>query len=176
VSLVRAHLVLEEDEGTAELIRGLRAARRRGYLTLCELEAVCRWKSARAIRFVRGNPRRAVRRATSLALEAGDEERRASALLELRGVSLPMASAILTLLDPRRYGVIDIRVWQLLHRGGYVSGSRSGAGLRLTHWLQFLAIVRRLSARLGLTARQVERALFEAHRRGQRGTLYARQQ
>jgi hypothetical protein len=29
-----------------------------------------------------------------------------------------MASALLTLLDPKRYGVIDIRVWQLLHRMG----------------------------------------------------------
>lgn len=89
-------------------------------------------------------------------------------------MSIPMASAVLTLLDPRRYGVIDIRVWQLLHRRGYVSGSRTGVGLRVTHWLQFLAMVRRLSARLGVTARQVERALFEIHRRRQRGTLYGR--
>jgi hypothetical protein len=35
-----------------------------------------------------------------------------------KGVSVPMASALLTLLDPKRYGVIDIRVWQLLHRMG----------------------------------------------------------
>jgi len=35
-----------------------------------------------------------------------------------KGVSVPMASALLTLLDPKRYGVIDIRIWQLLHRMG----------------------------------------------------------
>jgi hypothetical protein len=70
--------------------------------------------------------------------------------------------------------VIDIRVWQMLNRGGYVSGSPGGVGLGVAHWLQFLAVVRDISARLGATARQVELALFEIHRARQRGALYAR--
>jgi hypothetical protein len=173
-SLVRAHLVLDEDEPTARLVGALRSARRRGHLTLRELEAVCRWKSPRAIWHVRSNSPEGVRDATRRVLLSRDEGSRVRALLELKGVSIPMASAALMLLDPRRYAVIDIRVWQLLHRRGYVSGKRAGVGLGVAQWLQFLAIVRGLAARLGATARQVERALFEIHRGRQRGTLYGR--
>src|SRR5262249_45551853 len=119
----------EEDEETAQLVRELRRARRRGYLTRRELAAACTWKSPRAIRHVRSNSAAAVQAATGLALRARDETERMSALLRLKGVSVPSASAVLMLLDPRRYGVIDIRVWQLLHRSGCVSGRRGGAGL-----------------------------------------------
>ena len=38
------------------------------------------------------------------------ERKRFEALLDLRGVSVSMASALLVLLNPKRYGVIDIRV------------------------------------------------------------------
>lgn len=174
VSLVRAHLASRDDEQTTTLVDELRKARRRGHLTRRELEAVCRWKSPRAIRHVRSNSPAAVRAATRLALRTRDEERRVRALLVLKGVSVPMASSVLMLLDPRRYGAIDIRVWQLLHRGGHVTGRRSGVGLGVAHWLQFLAVLRGVSAALGVTAREAERALFDVHRRRQRGTLYGR--
>ncbi len=94
------------------------------------------------------------------------------ALLSLRGVSVPMASSILMLLHPRRYGAIDIRVWQLLEKGGYVSGNPAGVGLRIGQWLQFLALVRDLARALRVSARAVERSLFDLHRERQRGTLY----
>jgi hypothetical protein len=173
-ALVRAHLDAAEDEGTAALIRALRLARRRGHLTPRELEAVCRWKSARAIHQVRANTAAEVRAATRAALRARSERVRLTELTRLRGVSVPMASALLTLLHPRRYGVIDIRVWQLLHRVGSVSGPARGAGFRFAHWSQFLTVLRALAARLGVTARDVERALFGVHRRYQSGTLYGR--
>jgi hypothetical protein len=173
-SLVRDHLDTAEDEGTAALMRALRGARRRGHLTRAELEAACRWKSPRAIRHVRANPPAAVRAATRAALRTRSERRRLAALTGLRGVSVPTASALLTLLDPRRYGVIDIRVWQLLHRVGTVRTNAGGAGFGFDHWRQFLAVIRDLAARLHLTARDVERTLFGVHRKYQRGTLYAK--
>jgi len=113
-----------------------------------------------------------VRRATGAALTARSERRRIEPLLGLEGVSIPMASAILTLVDPRRYGVLDIRVWQLLYRAGAVSKTPRGQGFTFEHWNQFLAIVRGLAKKHRLTTREVERALFEAHRRGQVGRLY----
>jgi hypothetical protein len=64
-------------------------------------------------------------------------------------------------------------VWQLLERGGHVAGNPAGVGLRVGHWLQFLALVRDLARTLRVTARAVERSLFDLHRAGQRGTLYA---
>jgi hypothetical protein len=174
-SLVRARLdETVEDEAAAALMRALRAARRRGYLTRAEFEAACRWKSARSVHHVRSNTPAAVRAATRAALRARGEERRLEALTSLRGVSVPTASALLTLLFPRRYGVIDIRVWQLLHRMGRVGTNARGAGFTLAEWRTFLEVVRGVAARLGVTARVVELTLFGVHVHYQRGTLYAR--
>lgn len=170
--LIREHLSVEEDEPTARLIRELRTARDRGYLTRAELEAVCHWKSPRAIRHIRANTPREVRAATRAALEARSEQRRLSALTQLQGVSVPMASAFLTLLNPRRYGVIDIRVWQLLHSVGTVTGNPDGVGLTYKNWDQFLVVIRHFSKRLRVKARDIERALFNAHRAYQKGRLY----
>ena len=169
---MRASLSAREDEGTAALTRRLRAARRRGYLTKGELIAACRWNSPRSAPHVRANTHHRIRAATAAALAAPDETARVEALVQLRGVSVPTASAVLTLLDPRRYGVIDIRVWQLLHRAGRVTGRRHGVGLTTRDWLQFLDVLRALARRLRLRVRTVERTLFEMHRARQRGRLY----
>lgn len=169
-SLVRNHLSATEDEATDALTRRLRVVRRRRYLTQSELEAVCRWKSARAIVHIRANDHHRVRRATSAAFAARNEQARLESLLLLEGVSVPMASAVLTLVDPKRYGVIDIRVWQLLHEAGAVTDNPRGVGFSVKNWLAFLATLRPLSRRLGVTVRDVERTLFEVHRARQEGT------
>ena len=170
--LVREHLPAREDERTAELCRDFRVARRRGYLTLGELVAACRWKSPRPIKHIRANTHHRVRAATRTALTTRSEALRLEALLQLVGVSVPTASAILTLLDPKRYGVIDIRVWQLLHAVGAVTENRKGTHFRPEHWLQFLSILRHLSSRLGVTVREVELTLFNVHKAHQHGRLY----
>src|SRR2546428_156798 len=98
--LIRDHLSSAEDPETAALMESLRPARRRGYLTKSELEAICRWKSPRTSGRVRLNHRHRVRKATGTALQATGESECMRALLVLQGVSVPTASAILTMLDP----------------------------------------------------------------------------
>jgi hypothetical protein len=83
-----------------------------------------------------------------------------------------MASAALTLLYPSRYGVLDIRVWQLLREAGLVTGAPRGVGFTADNWLQFLGVIRSLAARLRVGARAVEWALFLLHRERQAGRLY----
>jgi hypothetical protein len=75
-----------------------------------------------------------------------------------------MASAILMLLYPRRYGVIDIRVWQLLHTVGSVRKAPSGVGFSFNNWYQFLMIIRYFAQKHGVKARDIERTLFLVHR------------
>jgi thermostable 8-oxoguanine DNA glycosylase len=171
-SLVRRHLSAEDDERTTLLSRRLRTAKRRGYLTKGELAAVCRWKSSRAIQHIRANTHHRVRAATAAAMTTSSERRRLEALLQLKGVSVPMASAVLMLLYPGRYGVIDIRVWQLLYAVGAVSEKQGGVNFSLKNWLEFLVILRSLSSELGVTARAVERTLFDVHKANQENTLY----
>ena len=104
------------------------------------------------------------------------ERMRLQALIALQGVSVPTASAILTLLDPKRYGVIDIRVWQLLHRLGAVDGNPGGTNFTFEQWERFLAVVRRFAAFFRVPARDIERTLFLVHREYQDGLLYRPQQ
>jgi len=172
--LLKQHLSTQEDANTATLIRELRPARTRGYLTLEELEKVCRWKSARAIHLINRNSVARVRTATRRALATRSERRRLEALRTLDGVSVAMASAILTLLDPRRYGVIDIRVWQLLYALAEVTKKSSGIGFNFSNWYQFLMKLRYFAKQLGVGARDIERSLFFAHQANQKGTLYQR--
>ena len=171
--LLRDCLSKSEDKETLALVQKLRPARRRRYLTPGELEAVCQWKSARAIRQIKANSPWRVRSATGRALATRSERQRLDTLLTLQGVSVPMASAILTLLYPRRYGVIDIRVWQLLYKLGVVAQKPTGTGLNFNNWYRFLMIVRHFSRKLGVTARDIERTLFVVHREYQQGRLYA---
>lgn len=92
--------------------------------------------------------------------------------MELRGISVPMASALLMLLDPKRYGVIDIRVWQLLRELGAVKKNAGGVGFGLNNWYQFLMIIRYFAKKLRVKARDIERTLFVVHREYQAGRLY----
>lgn len=170
--LIRHYLPDQESEKATALIKRLRPARRRGYLTPEELEEICRWKSARAIRCIKSNTPQQIRAATSAALRTRSERRRLEALTGLNGVSVPMASAILMLLDPKRYGVIDIRVWQLMYKVGAVTKNPRSVGFTFQNWYQFLMILRHFARKLGVGARLVERTLFRAHKEYQEGRLY----
>jgi hypothetical protein len=120
-SLLREHLSMEEGAETAALIRELRQARVRRYLTPSELEKVCRWKSARAIRHITSNSATRIRRATRRALATRSERQRLEALMTLNGVSIPMASAILMLLNPQRLLAL------LQHLAGDAAGAKASA-------------------------------------------------
>lgn len=161
-----------EEPKTVNLIKELRPAARRGYLTKSELEAICRWKSPRAIKLVRSNPAQSIRTATRLALESPVERVKTEALMSLTGVSFPMASAVLMLLYPNRYGVIDIRVWELLHRLGSVNELPGGVGFRFRHWYRYLMIIRHYARMHQVSARDIERTLFLVHKQHQKGQLY----
>lgn len=172
-ALLRRELVGREDPATAALMGTLGRARQRGWFSRAEFLTMCRWKSPRALRRCRLNSAAAVRRVSRAALATRSERARLSLLTGLHGVSVPTASAILTLLDPRRYGVLDIRAWQLLVGLGRVSRNPAGRGFAPEDWLEYLGELRRHARRLGVTARAVEYTLFLCHRRLQKGRLYA---
>jgi hypothetical protein len=85
-----------------------------------------------------------------------------------------MASAILMLTRPERYGVIDIRVWRLLHALGSVRKNSRGTGFTFNNWFNYLSIIRYHAKRLGVSARDVERTLFKYHKEIQVGPLYGK--
>ena len=81
---------------------------RNGEYTLSNLEAIVRWKSERLVHYLIGNGSLRIRRALEVAAVPESDTREAMmALLELRGVDVPMASAILACIFPDRYIELD---------------------------------------------------------------------
>lgn len=171
-ALLRGELVREEHPPTAALMRDLAGVRARGVFTREEFRRMCRWKSPRARLLWEANPAARIRAVSRAVLTTRSERRRMELLTSLRGVGVPIASAILTLIDPRRYGVLDIRAWQLLFAIRSVTANQRGRGFTIAQWEQYLSALRRHAQDLGVTARTVEYTLFRCHRRLQQGNLY----
>jgi hypothetical protein len=137
-----------------------------------EFLEMCMWKSPRPRRLYESNSSAEIRAVSIKVFAARSEREKAELLTTLKGVALPTASAILTLTDPQDYGVIDIRVWQLLHRCGAVTGRASGVGFSLDNWIEFLDMLRECARKFDASVREVERVLFDYHKEYQSGTLY----
>ena len=74
-----------------------------------------RWKSERMVQFLIGNSNENIR--TVLAVAASPDasaEDAVNALIELRGVDIAIASAILSAIYPERYAVLDYRALEAL--------------------------------------------------------------
>ncbi len=81
---------------------------RNGEYSLANLEAIVRWKSERLVHYLIGNGSQRIRRALEVASAPESSTHEAMlALLELRGVDVPMASAILACIFPERYIELD---------------------------------------------------------------------
>ena len=170
--LLRRELIADEDPGTEDLLHRLRHIKRARRFSRNEFLAMCRWKSARAMGKCRRNSAATIRRISRAALDTRSERKRMNLLTSLHGVRIPMASAILTLVDPNRYGVLDIRVWQLLFAIDSVSTNPRGVGFTFKNWYAYLRRLRYHAREMGVSARTVERTLFEYHRKVQQGKLY----
>ena len=88
---------------------------RHGDYTLANLEAIVRWKSERVVQYLIANSTEKIRRVLAVAASpessTGDAVK---ALLELHGVDIPVASAILAAIFPERYTVLDYRSLEAL--------------------------------------------------------------
>ena len=88
---------------------------RNGEYTLANLEAIVRWKSERVVHYLIGNSTEKIRRALAVAAAAeSSTEDAVKALLDLQGVDIPVASAILAAIYPERYTVLDFRALEAL--------------------------------------------------------------
>ncbi len=170
--LIGKHLPTKEDPQTQELIEELACVRKKGHLTKAELIKICRWKSPRAIRFIATNREKRIKKITKAAFATRSEQKKIALLTDLHGVGVPMASAVLTLTNPTKYGVLDIRVWQLLFKMGAVGTNKGGTSFNFEHWCKYLKILRYYAKLYAVGARDVERTLFMVHMKYQSGNLY----
>jgi hypothetical protein len=91
----------------------------------------------------------------ALRMAAGAKTARASiaVLCGLRGVGVPVASAILTAIDPSRYTIIDFRALEAL---GYTGSDRN-----IDFYLGYLSKCRDLATEHKVSLRDLDRALWQ---------------
>jgi len=88
---------------------------RNGDYSLANLEAIVRWKSERAVQYLIGNSNEKIRRVLTVAASPNSTTEAAiRALLELHGVDMTLASAIMAAIFPDRYTVLDFRSLEAL--------------------------------------------------------------
>lgn len=167
---MKSNQIHVESPDTIELMarfEAQRQRRRRFYLTLPELLEVARWKLegqyGRAERHFERLTSPMVRTVTAAAFSiAGPDDDletglRASLLTSLPGVGLPIASAVLTLVEPKRYAVIDFRAWRALF-----GSDRTSFGV--ADYRSFMAALRTQAASERTTPRAVELRLWHEDR------------
>ncbi len=170
--LLKRELIHDEHPLTAGLIDRLRPVKQRGWFSRGEFFDMCKWKSPRAMRHYRRNSASRIGRVSRAVLATRSERRRIELLTSLRGVNVPMASAILTLIDPKRYGVLDIRVWQLLCEIKSVTKNPRGLGFTFNHWYHYLRKLRHHARERKVPVRTIEYTVFQCHKKFQKGRLY----
>jgi hypothetical protein len=146
----------------------LRDERKPLYLTEEEFEEILRWKLGqqigrqRALRKV--NTDEVIRAVTGLALTIThankdyELELRVNILCALRGVAVPVASAVLALTFPDEYTVIDYRGWR------QVFGKESTA-FSIADYKRYLGEIRRLAEELDWPVQEVDHTILEYDKR-----------
>ncbi len=116
------------------------------------------WKAPRAKTRVYGanvnEGENIVKRIVQLALSVTNDKFKIRILCALEGVRVPMASAILTMADPTKYGVIDVYAW-------YSLKGKAPKYLNTSGWLWYLQQIHKLAIRHGKTPREIDKALWQ---------------
>jgi hypothetical protein len=137
------------------------------YLTLEEFDRVLQWKLGgqygRQRERRKANTDAVVRVVTGVALSIEhpdpdyEIELRFGILCSLRGVGVPVASAILALVFPGRYAVIDFRGWR------QVFGEERTA-FSVSDYKRYLRAIQALAQELGWPVQEVDLAIWEYDR------------
>lgn len=170
--LIKKNLNTEEDAETSKLMNQLKAVKKRGHFTKAEFLKIGVWKSPRPKQQYLKNSEEDIISISKNVLATKFEKRRIKLLTTLKGVSIPTASAILTLIDPENYGVIDIRVWQVLYLYGSVKVKPRGTNFDFNNWYNYLMKLRYYAKRFKVSVRDIERTIFLHHKKIQNGNLY----
>jgi len=136
------------------------SAKGKGYLSFEDFYKICMWKSARQKRKYIQN-KSSIEKVSKRALAEKDEAEKIQMLCELKGVGIPTASAILTVVFPETYAVIDVRCLEMLReRFTY----KIGKYISIKVWLGYLNKMRGLASANDITPRELDMALFAMHK------------
>lgn len=172
--LIKKNLNTKEHAETLKLINELKGVKKRGYITKDEFMKIAMWKSSRPKPWYLKNSENDIISISKKVLATKFEKRKIELLTSLKGISIPAASAFLTLIDPQNYGVIDIRVWQILFLYGSAKVKPTGTNFDFNNWYNYLMKLRFYAKKFKVSARDIERTIFFYHRDIQEGNLYSK--
>ena len=157
-----------ETEQLKAKLAQLRIERQPLYLTATEFEEILQWKLGQQIGRQRdkraANTDEIIHAVTGLALtithpdKEYELELRVGILCSLRGVGVPVASAVLALVFPEEYAVIDFRAWRQIF-------GEEQPTLFIPEYKKYMREIRRLADELGWPMQEVDHAIWEYDRR-----------
>ena len=170
--LISQNLNTPETKSAKKLIEELHEIKKRRFFTKEEFYKIAMWKSPRPKKLYLKNSEEEIENISKKVLSSNSLDEKINLLTSLKGVSIAVASAILTIIEPKNYGIIDIRVWQLLHLYTEVKTNPAGQGFKLDDYKNYLIILKDYSKKFQINVRDIERILFFQHRKIQEGNLY----
>lgn len=157
----------EDTERLKARLSRIRCERQPLSLSAGEFDDILQWKLGQQIgrqRARRGsNTEEVIRGVTGLALPIThpDEEYllelQIGILCTLRGVGVPVASAVLALTFPERYAIVDFRGWR------QVFGTNQSV-FSISDYKRYMREIRRLARELGWPVQEVDHAIWEYDR------------
>lgn len=137
-------------------------ASKRGYLTFEEFYKICMWKSARQKqKYISAKNRKQVEAIIKDAFTEQNEKEKIRKLCELNGVGIPTASAILSVVFPEKYAVIDVRCLEVLRD---TFGQKFNKFISSNTWLIYTDLMQRWAKENNTTPRKLDMAFFAMHR------------
>lgn len=145
---------------------------KRGYLKKQEFISIGDWKTTRQRKRYKANDKNDVEEITQRAIHLDGDENKVKALLHLKGVGVPVASTILTIIFPRKYCIIDYRASRALkwyegeinftsykHYQEFMDNLRTYYSVE--SYISYLKCVRKIAEEKNFTPRKVEMALYK---------------
>ena len=161
-----------EDAKTLKLFEEFKFLNNQDFLSKEQILKILMWKSPRPKHFYNSNSEEKIKEVTSIAFKTDNDSLKIHILTALKGVSYPAASAILMFHNPQEFGVIDIRVWRQLYKAKLVHTNSIGQNFSLNECEIFYQVIRKLATEMNLSARQVEKRIFDYDKETQEGNLY----
>ena len=166
--LLRAAVDRQVADDLEAHVQGLRARREPLSLGVEDLDRILTWKLrgqyGRQQKLRAENTEGVVRAMTGTAFAIQHEnpeyeiELKVNVLCALRGVGVPVASAILAIVEPVQYGVIDFRGWRQMF-------GEKKTNFSVADYKRYMAELRRLAQELRWRVRDVDEAIWEFDRR-----------
>lgn len=125
-----------------------------------EFMMICLWKSRRPKRLYLQNSEDQIRDNSKACFQESDEKIKIEHLIQLKGVEVPTASALLSVVDPDNYPIIDIRCVSALKQLRYITWEI----ITPNSWVKYLEIIRAIANDFSKTPREVEMGLFAYNR------------